>query len=173
MSAVGLPPATRAAQAAVGLINESFGGVGGRPLTLVACVSHNSDRSTNECASRLLDSKPDVVLKGVDSHGSGALGVVAGAGLSYVTVQAATTPELTSRDSVVFTPGTVGYFAAAAQFAADNHWRRIGLLLAEPAPVAQSFQAFGLPIFQRLGITVVGAPEPSEPTHLANMVSAS
>jgi branched-chain amino acid transport system substrate-binding protein len=172
-SSIELPGPTRAAQAAVSYVNASFGGVAGRPLVLVACVSDNSDRSTDGCASRLLDGKPDVVLKGVDSHGSAALGVVAGAGLSYATVQAISTPELTSRDSVVFTPGTVGYFAAAAQFAADNHWKRVGLLLTETAPAAQAFQAFGLPVFQRLGITVVGAPAPSEPTRLSSMVAAA
>jgi branched-chain amino acid transport system substrate-binding protein len=165
-----LPPATRGAQAAVEYINRELGGLGGRPFQLSTCVSKNTSQSVNDCAAVLLDGKPDVVVKGLDDFGSVALSATAGAGLSYVTVQAVSTPELVSPDSLVFTPGTVGYFAGAAQLAADLGWKSVGLALTEPSPAAQSFEAFGRPAFDRLRVAVQGAPVPSEPIGLSKLM---
>jgi len=61
------PETRRAAQAAVGYVNEDLGGVEGRPLQLRTCRTDGSPEASQACARQLLAARPLTIIGGSTS----------------------------------------------------------------------------------------------------------
>src|SRR5438270_11972743 len=60
------PDLRRGALAAARYVNDTYGGVGRRPIEIVPCVSDGTPESSQACANRLLAQHPVAVIGGVD-----------------------------------------------------------------------------------------------------------
>lgn len=110
---------TKAAKAAVGYVNDSLGGVGGRPLELVTCTPNGSAPSSANCAAELLQAKPSVVVGGLDLGAGGSVPALSEAGVPYVPSAAINSVEYTSPNSYSLLSGASGSMSAASVFVAE------------------------------------------------------
>lgn len=155
------PEVREAAEAAVNYINDDLGGVNGRPLELVSCVTDASPASGANCARQLVDQKVPLVSGGEDFATSGSIPVLEKAKVPYVGGIPILPPELSSDASWQFTGGSVGAFPAQAVYIAKElKAEKVGIIYtANPAGEAAATK-FGKDILNKLGVqdvTLVGA----------------
>lgn len=155
------PEVREGAEAAVDYINNDLGGVRGRPLELVPCVTDASPASGANCARQLLDQDVPLVAGGEDFATSGSIPVLEKAKVPYVGGIPILPPELTSDASWQFTGGSVGAFPAQAAYIAEElKADKVGIIYtANPAGEAAA-TTFGKNVLNELGVqdvTLVGA----------------
>ncbi len=107
-STVGSYPETRkAAQAAVDYANTSLGGLDGRPLRLISCATDGSPESSQNCANRLVATKPLAVVGGIDFGAEAAMPIYETAHIPYVTGSPQLSGELGSHNAFAFSGGSL------------------------------------------------------------------
>ncbi|WP_395109922.1 ABC transporter substrate-binding protein [Actinomadura sp. SCN-SB] len=110
----------RAVLAGASYVNDSLGGVGGRPIKIVPCTPNGSAPSSANCAAELLRAKPAAVLGGLDLGADGAVPALAKAGIPYVPSAPIGGVEFASPNSFSFGSGSPGSVSAGAAYAADT-----------------------------------------------------
>jgi branched-chain amino acid transport system substrate-binding protein len=109
-----------AADAAVNWINAELGGVDGRPLELVWCVSAFSAEESQACAQELVQDDVVALVGGINVMAQSALPVLEQNGVPIVGGIPAGLAEQRSDLVFAFSGGTVGAMAAMLQHAVDN-----------------------------------------------------
>ena len=66
-SALNIPEATWAAQAAVGYINRSLGGINGRQLSMKTCFTDETPATATRCGNEAVAAHPDVIMSALNS----------------------------------------------------------------------------------------------------------
>lgn len=110
------PELTRGAQAAARDINERLGGVLGRPVQLVPCVTAGTPESSQACANQLAGRSPVAVIGGIDLGASTSIPVLAKAHIPYVTGSPTVLEELDQSGSFPLTAGQGGDLLGEATY---------------------------------------------------------
>ncbi|HVF14963.1 MAG TPA: ABC transporter substrate-binding protein [Acidimicrobiales bacterium] len=108
------------AEAAVKHANADLGGVGGRPIRLLACATRGTAESSQACATELVDARPVAVIGGVDLGSAVSLPVLEGAAVPYVGSLPQLGQELTSDGAYMLAGGTVADLLGQAVYALDD-----------------------------------------------------
>lgn len=114
------PDLRRGALAAARYVNDTNGGVGGRPLQLVPCSTDGTPESSQACANKLLARHPVAVIGGVDLGAAASLPPLQSAHVPYVGGTPVTTDALTSDGSFMLTGGTATEVLGEVAYAADT-----------------------------------------------------
>jgi branched-chain amino acid transport system substrate-binding protein len=114
------PDLRRGALAAARYVNDTYGGVGQRPIQIVSCISNGTPESSQSCANKLLAQHPVAVIGGVDLGATASLPVLQSAKVPYVGGTPVTTDALTSDGSFMFAGGTATEVLGEVGYAADT-----------------------------------------------------
>jgi branched-chain amino acid transport system substrate-binding protein len=157
-AAASSPESFQAATAAVNYVNKNLGGIKGRPLQLIHCASLGTPASATNCANEAVDSKPDVVIKGVDVAGGSAVPIVTAAGLPYVTLNAGDPDEVDHLLAFSLTAGFAAQFAPVAPYAKSKGYKTVGVIFTNVSPLSTPLDGPFAALLKKDGITYVPSP---------------
>jgi branched-chain amino acid transport system substrate-binding protein len=149
-----------AADAAINFINAELGGVDGRPLELVPCISAFSVESSQSCAQELVLEEVVALVGGIDVLVQGALPVLEQNGLPIVGGIPAGLAEQRSPSSFSFSGGTAGGMAAFMQHAADQGYEKAFIAYGEFESFQVAAEDYGARVGEDLGLEVRLRPFP-------------
>ena len=152
------PNGTFAAKAAVEYINRNLGGVNGRPITMQTCASLGTPESSVNCANKAVDWKADIVIKGLDPDGEGAVPIVTGAGIPYLTLNAGAPAELDNPLSFVPASGYGAEYGAFAEYAKAQGYKRVVAIYTNVAALSAAVDGDVTKAFSRAGIGFSSVP---------------
>ncbi|HWH95303.1 MAG TPA: ABC transporter substrate-binding protein [Baekduia sp.] len=114
---VTMPEVRVMAQAAIKYVNEYRGGINGRPIKLVTCVTDGQPSTSSRCAGQVTDKNPVAIIGGADTGSPGAFPIYQRKKLAYVGGVPFTPVESNAKDGVIFISLVVADNAAAVQYA--------------------------------------------------------
>jgi len=151
------PESYQGAAAAVEYVNKNLGGINGRPIQLIHCATVGTPDSVTNCANKAADSKPDLVIQGINAANDTAVPIFKSAGIPYVTLNAGSPDELTSPDSFVLSPGYAPQLATVPAYAAEKGYKSVGFIYANVQVLSAPLVAVSK-VFKKEGVKYV--PEP-------------
>lgn len=141
------------AQAAVEFINQELGGVGGRPIELVACITSFSVERSQSCAQTLVQRGVVAVLGGIDITSNGSIPVLERNETPYVGGIPVNFDEMRSPISFQFSGGAPGAFVAFAEHAARVLGaRRVVVAYGDYESIRASAIDYGVRTLRRRGV---------------------
>jgi branched-chain amino acid transport system substrate-binding protein len=150
------PELRLAVEAGVDWINTELGGVDGRPLELVACITTFSVERSQQCAQQMVQEDVVAVLGGIDISSNGSIPVLEQNQLPYVGGIPINLDEERSPISFQFSGGMPGAFAAFSYWAATElEADSISIAYADYGPIAQAAQDYGVVVAEQLGVEEV------------------
>jgi branched-chain amino acid transport system substrate-binding protein len=149
-------------EAAVDLINEELGGVGGRPLELVSCITTFSVEQSQACAQQMVQRGAIAVVGGIDITSNGSIPVLEQNQLPYIGGIPINFDEMRSPISFQFSGGAPGAFVAFADYAARVQGaKRVAIAYGEYQSIELAAVQFGAGTLRKLGVPdVVEIPFP-------------
>lgn len=150
------------AQAAVEWINAELGGVGGRPIELMPCITHFNVEQSKSCAQDLVQADVVAILGGIDVTSNGSIPVLEQNGVPYVGGIPVNLSDMQSPISFQFSGGTAGAFAAFAYHAATElEAEKVAVAYGDYESIKVSAIDYGVEILEKLGVDeVVEIPFP-------------
>jgi branched-chain amino acid transport system substrate-binding protein len=143
-----------AAEAAINFINAELGGVDGRPLELVPCITEFSVESSQACAQELVLEQVVALVGGIDVLVQGALPVLEQNGLPIVGGIPAGLAEQRSPSSFAFSGGTAGGMAAFMQHAQEQGYEKAFIAYGEFESFQVAAEDYGARVGEDLGLEV-------------------
>jgi branched-chain amino acid transport system substrate-binding protein len=148
------PDLRRGALAAQTYVNDTLGGVRGRPIQIVACATSGTPESSQACANRLLARHPVAVIGGVDLGAAASLPPLQSAGVPYVGGSPAATEALTSSGSYMLTGGTATEVLGEVAYAVDTlHVTRMAAVYSDVPGLLSTAAEFLKTIVRKKGVT--------------------
>jgi branched-chain amino acid transport system substrate-binding protein len=150
------PEFRQAAEAAVKYVNTDLGGVYGRPLKLVTCVTNGTPEGSAKCANTILEQKPLVVLGGADIGTEGSMSIYTRAKMPYLGGAPLGFPEMSAPNSVQWAGYAFSGIPAMAAHAADQlHAKRVVIVHPQLPGTSDFIAALAKPVLGGRGITDV------------------
>lgn len=167
------PEIRHAVEAAVNWINAELGGVRGRPIELVECITNFSVEQSQACAQQMVQAGAVAVISGIDITATGSLPVLEQNGIPLVSALPTTLAELRSTNTFSFSGGITGAYVA---FVADAHAKGATSI----AIAYGDFESFSVPateyaakVAQQLGMKVTLIPFPITTTDYLPVIQAA
>lgn len=155
------PEVRVAAQAAVAWINGELGGVAGRPVELLTCVTSFDPDQSRACALDLLEAGVVAFVGGVDVTSDGSIAEIEAAGLAVFGGVPATLAEQRSDRVFAFSGGDVGALAAFLSHASETGASTVVIGFGEGVPSFEvAARDYGQAVGEMLGLEVVSVPYP-------------
>ncbi|MFN3258728.1 MAG: ABC transporter substrate-binding protein [Ilumatobacter sp.] len=152
------PEVRAAAEAAVAWVNAELGGVGGRPVELVTCVTSFDVEQSQSCALQMVQDDVIALVGGVDVTSNGSYPVIEQNGLAVVGGIPANLVEQRSANAFFFSGGGTGAAAAYMSHAADNGAQRVALAYGEFESFEVAARDYGAVVGESLGLEVELVP---------------
>ncbi len=150
------PEVRIAEEAAAQYVNEYLGGINGRPIEIVSCVTDLQASTSQRCANQILDENPVAILGSADPGSPGAIPVWERANLAYLGGAPFTPVEQASPNAVIFSSISIGDNAAASVFAAQELGATTASVVYTDDPPGQfSALAVIVPTMKNVGFTKV------------------
>jgi branched-chain amino acid transport system substrate-binding protein len=134
--AISLPELGESANAAADYANDCLGGIAGRPIELVDCqIDEANAASAGDCADQLVEAGVVAGVVTITAQGSTLVPAITGAGIPYIAPSSASAEESNNEAGLVYIlgPGTAGNLGGLAQYAQDQGYSRINLVVTENA----------------------------------------
>lgn len=167
------PEIRHAVEAAIGWINAELGGVQGRPIELVECITNFSVEQSQACAQKMVQANAVAVISGIDITATGSLPVLEQNGIPLVSAVPTTLAELRSDATFSFSGGITGAYIA---FVADAHAKGATSI----AIAYGDFESFSVPateyaakVAEQLGMEVTLIPFPLTTTDYLPVIQAA
>jgi len=149
-------------EAAVEFINTELGGVGGRPLELVTCVTTFSVEQSQACAQQMVQNDVVAVVGGIDITSNGSIPILEQNQIPYIGGIPVNFDEMRSPISFQFSGGAPGAMVAFADYAARVQGaKRVAIAYGEYQSIEAAALDYGAETLKRMGVTdVVEVPFP-------------
>jgi branched-chain amino acid transport system substrate-binding protein len=149
-------------EAAVALINEELGGIGGRPIDLVTCITTFSVEQSQACAQQMVQRDVVAVIGGIDVTSNGSIPILEANQIPYIGGIPVNFDELRSPISFQFSGGVPGAMAAFAYYAAQVQGaKKVAIAYGEYQSIEAAAIDYGAKTLQQLGVNdVVQVPFP-------------
>jgi branched-chain amino acid transport system substrate-binding protein len=142
------------AEAAVRFINEELGGVGGRPIELVPCITSFSVEKSQACAQSLVQRGVVAVAGGIDITSNGSIPILEQNNMPYVGGIPVNFDEMRSPISFQFSGGAPGAFVAFADYAATvQRAQRVAVVYADYQSIKAGAIDYGVATLRNAGVT--------------------
>lgn len=147
------PELTQADRAGVRFVNEELGGVGGRPLELVACDTRFSPAGSQACAQQMVDAGVVAVVGGIDVFGDG-ITTLERNGIPYVGGIPVSFASVRSPLSFQFSGGSWGAMLGFADYVMrELDAKRVSILHGDFGPINDA-AAYGRRALEEAGVEV-------------------
>jgi branched-chain amino acid transport system substrate-binding protein len=159
---VGSYPEVRAAvQAAAAWVNAELGGVDGRPVEIIPCITRFDPEESRSCAQGLIDAGVVAFVGGVDVQSTAAFPVMEENGLVSIGGIPATLAQQRSPYAFFFSGGDSGALAAFMAHAAENGATKVALAYGQEVDsFAVAARDYGAAVGSSLGLAVELVPYP-------------
>jgi branched-chain amino acid transport system substrate-binding protein len=167
------PEIRHAVEAAVGWINAELGGVQGRPIELVTCITNFSVERSQACAQQMVQAGAVAVISGIDITATGSLPVLEQNGIPLVSALPTTLAELRSAATFSFSGGITGAYVA---FVADAHAKgatSIAIAYGDFESFSVPATEYGAKVAEQLGMDVTLIPFPITTTDYLPVIQAA
>ncbi len=167
------PELSSAARAAAALVNDRFGGVGGRPVEIEVCNTEFSPEGSTACAQQFAEAGVPAVLGGIDVFGTG-VDTLAENEIPYVGGIPVSMSAVSSPTSYQWSGGTWGATIAFAHHAATELGAgSVAIAYPEFAPITDSAER-GRRVLEAAGVGEVQMiPYPITATDLTSPLQAA
>lgn len=152
------PEVRAAAEAAATWVNTELGGVDGRPIEILPCISAFDVEQSQQCALELQQAGVVAFVGGVDVTSNGSYPVIEQNGLAVVGGIPANLVEQRSANAFFFSGGGAGGAAAMMAHAADNGVERVVLAYGEFEPFEVAARDYAAVVGESLGLEVELVP---------------
>jgi branched-chain amino acid transport system substrate-binding protein len=127
------PEIRAGAEAAIGLINDSMGGVDGRPIELTTCAHEIDPSAAQDCANQMVEADVSAILVGVDFFTPGLYPIWAG--IPVYNMVPIFVPDFDNPGALSFAGGCVSSFPAQMRNIAEaNGSDRVAVIYSDNAP---------------------------------------
>ncbi len=154
------PEVRHAAQAAVTFINTELGGVEGRPIELVTCITSFSPEQSGACARDMVQQDIVALVGGLDVTSNGSIPVLQQNGLPTLGGIPANLADQRSNVHFFFSGGTAGGMAAMIKHASNNGAETVMIGYGEFEPFEVAVRDYAAKVAESLGMTVELRPFP-------------
>lgn len=154
------PEVRGAAEAAVNWINLELGGVDGRPIELISCVTSFSVEQSQACAQDMVQEGVVALVGGIDVTSNGSIPVLQQNGLPVVGGIPANLIEQQSDTNFFFSGGTAGAMAAMIAHASENGAESVMIAYGEFESFEVTARDFAAAVGESLGMRVELQPFP-------------
>lgn len=137
--AVAFPDFGAGGRVARDYLNDSRGGVDGRPLELVECLTDGSPESSIDCANRFAEERVVAVLQGIDFGSDAAVPILETAGIPLVGHTAFGTAQSVSRDAFFLGAALPAYGVAPLKVMRDELGARSAVYLGSDTKLIRAF----------------------------------
>lgn len=137
--AAAFPDFGSGARAARDHLNDDLGGIGGRPLRFVECLTDGSPESSIDCANRFVEAKVVAVLQGIDFASDATLPILKSAGIPLVGHTAFGTAQSVSDQAFFLGAALPAYGVAPLRVMADKLKVRSAVYLGSDTKLIRSF----------------------------------
>ncbi len=146
------PEIRRAVEAGVDFVNEELGGVGGRPVELVSCITSFDAEQSASCAQEMVQQDVVAMVGGIDVTSNGAIPVLEQNGIPSLGGIPANLVEQQSDVTFFFSGGVTGGLAAFLQHAVDEGGDRAVIAYGEFESFSSAAEDYAVPVAEELGI---------------------
>ncbi len=149
------PELRQAAAAAVEWVNAELGGVGGRPLELLACNTNFSPEEARQCALDHVREGVVAVTSGINISSADAMAVYEENDIPLLGGIPVNDIDMTSEIAHQWSGGTAGMFSAWSYYAAEELGaEKIVMAVGDFAPNVAAAEDFGRPVAESFGAEV-------------------
>jgi len=140
------------AKAAVAYLNAYGKGLAGHKVTLYICENGSTPAGGQTCANNMVQHGVVAVVEPFTGQGQTEVPTIVGAGIPYITVSGASTPELTSPGAFALEGGFPAYLGAMALSAKQHGLKHVAFLVDNVPAAIQGAQALGGLVFKTAGV---------------------
>lgn len=127
------------ARAARKYVNQKLGGVNGRPIEFVECLTDGSPESSIDCANKFAEAGVVTVLEGIDFSGDAVLPVLREARIPLVGHTAFGPAQAVSSDAFFFGAAAPAYAVAPLKVMTSELGAKSAVYLGADSPIIRSF----------------------------------
>jgi len=149
------PDVRLGALAAVEFINNELGGIDGRPLELIPCITTFSPEKSQACAQQLVQAGVVAVVGGLDITSNGSIPVLEQNDLAYVGGVPVNLEDMTSPISFQFSGGSPGAYVAFADHASLAGADNVVVAYGDFPPIKTAAVDYGAQVLRARGVTTV------------------
>ncbi|WP_162941951.1 ABC transporter substrate-binding protein [Desertimonas flava] len=150
---ISAPDSRKTGEAAAQYANEYLGGIGGRPIELVPCLTLGTPESTISCANEMASNDELVaVALATESSSDLIVPIVTGAGIPYVTAVGPSRADLTTPGSFAITGGAVSNYGGMAKHAQDSGYEHVTMIAMNISGITVGIDEFAVPAFEGAGV---------------------
>lgn len=146
------------AKAAAQYVNADLGGLEGHKVTLYICENQNSPAGGQTCANDMVQHNVVAVVEPFTGQGQTEVPTIVGAGIPYVVITGASTPELTTPGAYSLEGGFPAYLGAMALSAKAHHLKKVAFAVENVPAAIQGAQALGGIVFKAAGVGMSVVP---------------
>jgi branched-chain amino acid transport system substrate-binding protein len=146
------PEIRRSVEAGVEFVNTELGGVDGRPIELVSCVTSFNPEQSASCAQDMERAGVVALVGGIDVTSNGSIPVLEQNGIAQVGGIPANLVEQKSDVTFFLSGGVTGALAAFLQHTADNGGDSAVVAYGEFESFAVAANDYAVPVAESLGI---------------------
>lgn len=146
------PEIRRAVEGGVAFVNAELGGVGGRPVELVTCITSFSPEQSAACAQEMVAADVVALVGGLDVTSDGSVPVLEANGIPQLGGIPANIVEQQSEVTFFFSGGVTGGLAAFLAHAADEGGDSAVLAYGEFDSFEVAANDYAAPVAELLGI---------------------
>lgn len=148
------PEVRAASEAAVAFINAELGGVDGRPIELITCITSFNAEQSQACAQELVQDDVIALVGGVDVTSNGSFPVIEQNELPMIGGIPAGLVEQQSKFAFFFSGGGAGGAAAFMKHAVDNGATKVLLAYGEFESFEVAARDYAAVVGESLGLEV-------------------
>jgi branched-chain amino acid transport system substrate-binding protein len=152
------PELRAAVGAAINWINAELGGVNGRPIDLVTCITSFDVAMSQACAQEMVQGNADIVISGIDLTSNGSLPILEQNDIPVISALPTTLTELKSTNTYSFSGSITGAYVAFADHAFANGADSIALAYGDFESFAVPATEYGAKVAENLGMDVTLIP---------------
>ncbi|MCW2526953.1 MAG: hypothetical protein JWM76_1813 [Pseudonocardiales bacterium] len=146
------------AQAAAKYVNEHLNGIAGHPIELKICETKQVPATAADCAQQMVAASVPAVINDVSGVGGAYVPILAAAGIPYVTFNAASTAELTTKNSYSLTGSVATLYGGVAGYAKQKGYKKVAILAFNVPSVIEPANNLGKKVFTKAGAELLVIP---------------
>jgi ABC-type branched-subunit amino acid transport system substrate-binding protein len=126
------PEIRAGAEAAIGLINDSMGGIDGRPIELTTCAHEIDPSAAQDCANQMVEADVSAIFVGVDFFTPGLYPIWAG--IPVYNIVPIFVPDFDNPGAISFGGGCVVSFPGQMKNIVESGVDRLAVIYSDNAP---------------------------------------